>query len=301
MGLEWLDLDTPIDAFAPLVDGAYVDPVVTVRRVGRRDRRGRGIHTTSFDLHNRDARLEVRHCLPPEELSNTLSVRLASELFETGWLRGSTLFERIFTGIVRSFAEDPLDSWELFYRNTMAGRPTPPPGGGEDATLGPVHDHLHALLTEDTIGSVLDLASCFGFLPLELSARGFDVTATDADADIVELLAAVADRLRSELRVDRVDARRLPYRDDAFDTVLALHLLEHLPPEDGESVLEQVIRVATRRAIIAVPFEDEPNESYGHLRTIALSDLHRWGERSGLPYHAYEHHGGWLIIDCGRS
>ncbi len=58
-----------------------------------------------------------------------------------------------------------------------------------------------------------------------------------------------------------------------------------------------MLRVARRRAVVAVPFEDEPTPAWGHVRTFDLDDLHALGAATGLPYTVDEHHGGWLVID----
>jgi len=81
------------------------------------------------------------------------------------------------------------------------------------------------------------------------------------------------------------------------DTVFAVHLLEHLPRGLDAEVLAEMLRVARRRAVVAVPFEDEPTPAWGHVRTFDLDDLHALGASTGLPYTVDEHHGGWLVID----
>ena len=90
-------------------------------------------------------------------------------------------------------------------------------------------------------------------------------------------------------------ARRRATR--SADTVFAVHLLEHLPRGLDAEVLAEMLRVARRRAVVAVPFEDEPTPAWGHVRTFDLDDLHALGASTGLPYTVDEHHGGWLVID----
>jgi len=62
-------------------------------------------------------------------------------------------------------------------------------------------------------------------------------------------------------------------------------------------VLAEAIRLARRRVVVAVPFEPEPNETWGHLTTFDADALHVLGAGTGLPYVVSEHHGGWLILD----
>ena len=56
--------------------------------------------------------------------------------------------------------------------------------------------------------------------------------------------------------------------------------------------------MASRRVIIAVPYEDEPTPAYGHLWTLDESDLRAWGSAtSGWNWSVHEHFGGWLVLD----
>lgn len=293
----------PIDPLAAGVDGSYVDEVVAVRALGRiRPRRSlHMIRTPHFDLTQVGDRLHVDHCVPTAEIDDDLAGLLADELFGPGWLRGSELFERIFTGIVRTGAVDALTSWELFYRNTLdrisltiaAGGP-PPGRHGTVADYAPVYARAEDLLSR---GSVLELGSCFGFLSLRLALRGRQVIASDVSEGTMRLLAAVAPRLGVRLTTRVADAARFPGADGCADNVLAIHLLEHLEPEEGDRAVAEAVRLAARRVVIAVPLEDEADETWGHVRTVSLADLETWGEASGHAYDVQEHHGGWLVID----
>ncbi len=87
----------------------------------------------------------------------------------------------------------------------------------------------------------------------------------------------------------------MPLADRCADTVLAVHLLEHLPPAEGAAVLAEMLRLARRRVVVAVPYEDEPNPTWGHVRTFDAARLHDLGAATGRTYRVEEHHGGWLV------
>ena len=53
----------------------------------------------------------------------------------------------------------------------------------------------------------------------------------------------------------RLDANMLPFRDNSFDTVLLMEILEHV--DDVERVLSEALRVARELVIISYPFEDK--------------------------------------------
>lgn len=293
----------PIDPLRPSVEGAYRDEVVEVRAQGpvptRRTRHM--VRTEHFDVHSDGDLLRVSHRVRPDLLDDDLAGLLADELFGPGWLRGSELFERIFTGTVRSSCPGPLESWELFYRNTLAriDRCMDRPRAGRHGTIAgyaPVYARAEELVAA---GPVLELGCCFGFLSLRLAASGRPTVASDLSPGTTGLLAAVAPRLGVSLRTVAADAGHFPAPDRSVGTVLAIHLLEHLDADHGDRVLAEAIRLAARRVVVAVPLEEEAEETWGHVRTIGLADLDAWGRATGLAYQVHEHHGGWLVLQTG--
>lgn len=296
----------PLDPFRPSVAGLYRDDVVEVRAVGeRRSRRALAtVRTPHFDLTPASGGRQVRvdHVLGPHEIDDDVAGLVATELFGAGWLRGVGLFERVFTGVVRSMHPDPLASWDLFYGNTLAQldrcRDTSPGSGGSGhgtiAEYAPVYAHAEGLLAP---GSVLEVGCCFGFLPLRLAASGRTVTASDVAPGTVRLLGEVARRRGVRLDTVVADAAHHPGADRSVDTVLVLHLLEHVDAEHGQRILAEALRLARRRVVVAVPLEDVAEETWGHVRTISLDDLRAWGAATGHPHDVHELHGGWLVVD----
>lgn len=297
-----------IDPFRVVTGGTYDDGLVEVSAIqGARPRRELGmVRTAHFDVRHQGPRILLSHAVPPDRIDDDLSGLLADELFAPGWLRGPELFERLFTGIVLSSDPDPVSAWTRFYLNTLARvadslalRGGGAAGGhGTIADYAPVYGITEGLLAD---GTVLELGSCFGFLSLRLAAAGRHVLASDVSPGTVALLAAVAPRLGVRLDALTADAAFLPWADDSHDNVLAVHLLEHLDPDHGDRVLAEALRVARRRVVVAVPLEDEADETWGHLRTVSLRDLDAWGVRTGLPYRVHEEHGGWLVVDTTAS
>lgn len=290
----------PIDPLAPVVGGTYRDGLVEVRAAGpvRRRRELRSIRTTHFDVRARGAVVRVDHSVPLELIDDDLAGMLADELFGPGWLRGSELFERIFTGVVLTSAADAAAGWELFYRNTMARLDSEIAGGGGPhgtiAGYAPVYAHAESLLVP---GDVLELGCCFGFLALRLARCGRRVVASDVSSGTVGLLSSMAPRLGLVVDAVVADAARVPVADAAAGSVLAVHLLEHLDAEHGERVVREAMRLAAHRVVVAVPLEAEADETWGHVRTISLDDLRVLGRSTGWSYDVHEHHGGWLVLD----
>lgn len=324
----------PIDPLTAAPCGGYADELVEVRRIGPRPA---GPPTTTlrpitrtahFALFQHGERLLIEQCLAPSELDEDLATMLRLELFDAGWVSGTELFERIFTGVVVSSADRPLDAWELFYRNTL-NRIEPSLGGagscgvGHDplsgagtvsslpfkpsraygsslSSDGVIAEHvpLYARALELTRGrTALELGCCFGFLSLLLAGRGFQVAAVDIVPGTAQLLAQMAARLQLRVQTLACDAARVSRGDGAVDTVLVIHLLEHLVADHAAGVLAEALRLARQRVVVAVPFEAVAEPLFGHVQTLQVEDLVGWGRRSRHPFRVEEFHGGWLVID----
>lgn len=228
-----------------------------------------------------------------ERLDNDLSGWLANTLVAPGLLRPEA-FEAAFVAVVTGADADPDAAWSAFYRNTLAaldGRAVP---GGTIAELAPVHRRAAELVVGP---EVIELGCCFGFLSLRLARAGHVVTAVDICPGTVGLLTRMSARLGLPMRAVAGDAHETPFTDRAADTVLAVHLLEHLPEASADVVLAEMLRLARRRVIIAVPYEATPNPTWGHVRRFDRAALQGLGERAGRPYQVGDHHGGWLLIN----
>jgi SAM-dependent methyltransferase len=297
----------PIDPFRPLTDGRYCDGMVTVTTGGAdiSPVDTRLVRTAHFELWRHGWRLVVRHRMTPDEIDDALTTIINDELFGPGWVTGSEMFERIFTGVVLTSAGTPIDAWLLFYRNSLRryeAATAPAPGSvaaPADALtdFASIHRHADELVPLDA--TVLELGCCFGFLSLRLArGAGRTVIASDLSAGTVGLLQVVAGRLGLPLQTLVADAARIPRPDNSVDVVLLVHLLEHLNADQCRRAIDEALRVASRRVIIAVPYEDEPTPAYGHLWTLREDDLRAWGAgTTGWTWSVHEYIGGWLVFD----
>lgn len=288
-------METALDPLAPAARGLWTGHGVRVRRrTGpHRSHHHDAVCTRRFCVHRSGALLTVEHDLTPAELSDDLAVLLAEELVDIGALQGQPEFELVFTGVVRSTVDGGAPAWLRFYRNSLARLEA-----GETA-FAPVHERAATLVTGQR---VVDLGSCFGFFPLRLSGTGIAVTATDLSGPTMKLLGMASRSLGRPLRTLQCNASTVPMPDDSAHTVTALHLLEHLDDPTVDAVLREAVRLARHRVVVAVPFEDEPRECYGHVQRFDLDRLHHLGsklcdEHSGLTASVDEFHGGWLILD----
>jgi SAM-dependent methyltransferase len=235
--------------------------------------------------------------LPDMPVDNELADHIAAELVPLGVVPDATAFERVFVETVLAAAVSPERAWARFYRNTLRRLRRPGPDGCDSvSTFGRIYARVSALIRGTT---VLDVGCCFGFLPIMLAER--DPRLAIAGCDVVPGTAALADRTARSLgcrtRFIAADAARLPARSVGVDTVLAVHVLEHLPAAATAGVLAELCRVARRRVVVAVPLEDAPDPTYGHLQAFDLRSLAELGEASGWSWTVQDYEGGWLILD----
>lgn len=295
----------PINPFSPRVRGLYIDDLVVVghRDVHRPDGATRLIaRTPSFDLW-RDGGLHIAHHIGDASIDDTLTGRIETELFAPGWLSGNDLFERVFTGLILSARQNPLDAWELFYRNTRMTLAAILDGRGDTdvveglGAFAEIYRHADEIIPPK--GSVLEIGSCFGFLALHLASRHQRrVTASDVSTSSMSLLGALAPRLGICLSTTTLDARTLACPDASYDTVVLVHLLEHLDDVEGRKALDEARRVARRTIVVAVPYEDIATQSYGHVRTICHDDLEHWAVQDPRWRGRVEDfRGGWLVLE----
>ncbi|WP_433606682.1 mycofactocin oligosaccharide methyltransferase MftM [Prescottella agglutinans] len=265
-----------LDSLAPCPPGLWSHDHVTVERVP----------SGPITLTRTGDALHVRHSLGPESLSERLVAGVTASIGDADF--GQTEFELTMVGLVRSTVPDALESWTVYYRNSLDELLD------GTADFAPIHDKAAELVR----GSVLDLGSCFGFLPLRLAGAGVPVTATDILPGTMTLLDAVAPTLGLSVDTLVCDAANVPVPDDSADTVTAIHLLEHVDPRIGAAVVAEALRIARERVVIAVPYEDVATACHGHVRTFDADALRALGVSTGRPFEVFDHHGGWLVLEA---
>jgi SAM-dependent methyltransferase len=233
-------------------------------------------------------------------ISNELAGHISAELGPLGLVPDGPAFERLFVEVVLAAHPDPARAWAAFYRNTMRRLRGPDRGGtGSVATFARIYRHVLSLIRGTT---VLDVGCCFGFLPLLIAERSPRLRVLGAD--LAPAAAALAGQMAREqvsrARFAAADLLALPVADEAVDTVLAVHVLEHLPAASTAPALAQLRRVARRRVVVAVPLEDAPDPTFGHVQAFDLGALARIAASAAVPGWSWAVHdadGGWLILD----
>lgn len=209
-------------------------------------------------------------------------------------------FERAFVAVVEASAPDRDTAWDRFYDATLArvraGWGRDEPGPGTVATFTRIWSRAATLSRG---GSALDVGTCFGFLPLAWSARpdAPRLLAVDLSRESAALTGRQARRLGGRVGVTCADGTRLPLADRSVATVHLLHVLEHLAPATADAVLDEALRVAHQRVVVAVPVEERPDPLYGHVQAFDLDRLAAFGRRTGWSSSTSAADGAWLVLD----
>lgn len=269
----------------------------------------------------------VVHDFTPVEIDNNICAYVAYELLpllaatrpaaaagDYG-LSEQQIFERSVGAIVRSVYGSERHAWHLFYDNTLAAlRDTAKARSHKVphdfiADFRGIYGKVGDLIAEMPGASVLDVATCFGFLPLLLAERESGVAPRQFIAfDHNPAMVALAEDYRRHRNVPGLNfvcadiltgdlTREFAPLEPGFDIVTAIHLLEHLEPEETFRAFDNLWALTRRRLIIAVPFEGEPDARFGHHQSFDRTSLAALAARANGRARTFEHHGGWLVID----
>jgi len=280
-----------------------------------------------FSVYGLSDDVIVVHDFSPEEIDNNIGGYVAHELLPLlyrAWPAplssdepAQAIFERCVGAIVRSVDPSERHAWCLFYDNTLAALRDPlRPGteGGHPDFIGAfrsIYERCAELVAEVPGARVLDVACCFGFLPLFLAGTGrgdAGAPAAITGCDLNAALMSLAEDYRRQRAVDgvafvRADvldrdfAQRIEGETGGYDVVTAIHLLEHLEPAQTAIAFDHLWAAARRRLVIAVPFEETPDATFGHRQVFDEARLAALGRRTNGQARCFTHHGGWLVID----
>lgn len=115
-------------------------------------------------------------------------------------------------------------------------------------------------------GTVLEVACGTGRITKELFSAGFKVLPTDySEAMLEEFREAVPE---VEPRV--ADVTKLPFEKGSFNTVLCLHLFDHLSEDDQRKGLSELMRVSSGRVVLDVTAQ----KSFTHLIHRVLAPIY---------------------------
>jgi SAM-dependent methyltransferase len=306
---------------------AHVDDRDLRRFAERLSSRGYGIHETPHFVVCRrppnGSSAVLLHTFDSASVDEDLSEMITDELGPLGVVHSLSEYGDALFAVVASTWPSPVDCphcgrshldltsvWRHYCINTLRRlRPLMAKGPGPNCTETHVVQFaaIYRRIIDCCAGtSVLDVGTSLGFLPILLAEHVSDIAAVGCDnrrdavvcaTDLAEATQAgrVTFRLGDVLAPDFAEIGR-------YDTVTAVHLLEHLPEDSLHAALTNMLSVTGRRLIIAVPYERVAEPLYGHMQTFTSEKLEAWGRwcvetQGGGRFWCEDVYGGLLIVD----
>lgn len=255
----------------------------------------------------------IVHWFSPQAIDSDLGQLFMEELKPLGLLVNPQSFGDVFGAVVGSvFPHDPQRAWHLFGINTLRRfhqlLAAEICSSHYDSPV-EVFATLYRRVYELHVGeSLLDAGCSFGFLPLVISEQVpalTKVVGVDIHPEPFSITRAIAEE-RHLTHVQFVQADLLAGEISSmspFDMVTVLHVLEHFTETDMYRVLTNLLKITSRRLILAVPYEPgEPEAAYGHkqlftrekLEAVGQWCIEQWG---GGTTHCEDCAGGLLSVD----
>ncbi len=258
------------------------------------------------------------HWLAPSEIDADIGNLFMQELKPLGLLSDAEHFGQVFGVIVCSLSpSNPQGALQLYAANTLQRYLSLLE---ETNTANPLTEStirnfaaVYRRVFDLRIGErFLDAGCSFGFLPLLMTERFpflKDVVGLDIETDSFPTVRAIAQQhqqhqvrfLQADLPADEVVAL------GHFETVSAIHILEHFADIEMYRVLTNLLQLTLHRLIIAVPYEQgEPEAAYGHAQLFTPNKLEAVGQwcleqLGGQGTMVYEEcAGGLLLIERAR-
>jgi SAM-dependent methyltransferase len=234
--------------------------------------------------------LIVVHWFAPEEIEANIGDYFVQELKPAGILVDEQDFGDLFGATVFSlFPHDARRALHLYGTNTLHRYQSllNTPHDELPCSQSTIHSfaRLYRRVCQLHVGQTfLDVGCSFGFLPLLISERYSSlpqIVGVDIQTSPFPIVSAIA----AEHHLQNINFYQADVLTDTFstlgrfDTVVALHVLEHFTEADMYRALLNLLKVASRRLIIAVPYEDgKPETVYGHKQLFSRANLEAVGK-----------------------
>ncbi|HJT55395.1 MAG TPA: class I SAM-dependent methyltransferase [Ktedonobacteraceae bacterium] len=221
------------------------------------------------------------------DLHTNISRHLVEEMRPFGCIPNSVRLGEFMTGIVgTTFPENVRRAWNYFGANTLqrllqlvstAAPEILPDYGTLEASA-----TLYQRVCEICVGErFLDAGCNNGFFALLLAERRpfvKEVLGVDIDTEVFRVAQDLAiTRNLPNVRYVQADLLSDVCALGPFDTVTALHVLEHFSEADMYEVLRNLLQVTAQRLILAVPYEEELTTAYDHRQCFSRAKLEAVG------------------------
>ena len=260
----------------------------------------------------------VVHQMALDEIDNNITQYLMEELAPYGLMTSDRAFSAALIGVVNSVTPDnPTDAWGLFSLNTLRRLSekidNPPTGLKHYDFISSFANIYHHLFSLKAGSSLLDVGCACAFWPLLVAEREKEkhgrIVGVDNRQDAIILSQNMAS-LAGIKNVEFVQRDLLSpefTEIGTFDTVTAIHLLEHFPENQLPQALGNLLQVTQHRLLVAVPQEQQAEVAYGHKQVFSREKLEKWGnwcidQLEGNGQFCYkEVMGGVLMVEKSRQ
>lgn len=264
---------------------------------------------------HRDKPTVLIHWFAPEDVNVNVGYFCIEELRAFGLPAGPQEFSDMHGAIVLSLnPHDVQKAVHLYGINSLRRYhyllDNEKANGLSHSTL-EIFAHLYRRVCELLVGnSFLDAGCSFGFLPLLVAERMpslQQILGIDLQTEPFPVATTIAQErhlanvrfIQADLLSDNIKAL------GHFDTVVALHVIEHFTEPEMYQVLPHLLEVTSRRLILAVPFEKSPDIVHGHQQTFSPPKLEAVGKwcierlEGKAQMHYEDCVGGLLLIEKG--
>lgn len=253
------------------------------------------------------------HWFAPEEINADVGNTFMQELKPLGLLSHPQQFGQVFSVVVCSlFPHDTQRALSLYATNTLQRyrhllSETSTGCSRSDSTISAFASVYRRVFQWRVGERFLDAGCSFGFLPLLIAERFpflAEVVGIDIDTESFPIVSDIAkEQQLKQVRFIQANllADHFP-KLGMFDTVSALHILEHFTESNMYRVLFHLLQVTSQRLILAVPYEpDEPEFAYGHEQVFSRTRLEAVGawcvqQLGGHARVSYEDCAGGLLL-----
>ncbi|MBO0795748.1 MAG: class I SAM-dependent methyltransferase, partial [Ktedonobacteraceae bacterium] len=228
------------------------------------------------------------HWFTPDDLHTNIPHYLVEELKPFGGIPDNRRLGEWMTGIVSSTLPGNVQrAWNAFGANTLQRLLllvcTAAPEIAPDYGILEASATLYQRVLELSVGArFLDAGCNSGFFALLVAERQpfvEEIIGVDLDPQVFQVAQQmVRTRQLSPVRYVQADLRSDQMATlGLFDTVTALHILEHFTEEDMYRVLAHLLQITKHRLIIAVPYEERLSHAYDHLQLFSRTKLEAVG------------------------
>lgn len=260
-----------------------------------------------------ESQITLIHCFSPEEIDNNVGYFLMQELAPLGLMTSDQAFGDILVGIVTSLVPDnPVTAWSFFSFNTLQRFRKYLTSSIEDVQQDFIipFAYIYRRLFDLKVGSsLLDVGCACAFWPLLVAERTSSKGGTIIGIDNRDAAINLSCQLATVANIRNVEFIKSDVLTDdflqlgTFDTVTAIHFLEHLTESQTVQAMHNLLHVTRYRLLIAVPYEEQAEVAFGHEQVFSREKLAQWGNWCIKQLDGKAHiwcedvYGGLLVIE----